>query len=109
MIFDTRKQALDSLREFVLWLRNAHEVVQFWSTKDSKFKWTRRLRTTSRLYQQLLMEGIMKKVLKRRCAEARALAGKLFRPRIIPDGTIYARMRDKRDWKKVELERWMDR
>ena len=51
----------------------------------------------------------MKKVLKRRCAEARALAGKLFRPRIIPDGTIYARMRDKRDWKKVELERWMDR
>ena len=48
--FDTRKQALDSLREFVPWLRKAHEVVQFWSTKDSKLKWTRRLKTSSKLY-----------------------------------------------------------
>jgi hypothetical protein len=41
MVFKTRVQAVASLREFAPWLRDAHQIVKFWSTTDKCFKYTR--------------------------------------------------------------------
>ena len=41
MSFTTRKQAVASLREFVPWLRDAHIIVKFWSTKYNAYRYCR--------------------------------------------------------------------
>ena len=44
MSYRTYHEAVNSLREFVPFLRDAHDIVKFWSEKYNAFRYARVLR-----------------------------------------------------------------